>query len=1054
MMLLVTVLLAPSSWAQSVTDGAIGGSVTDPSKAVVPGAKVTAHNHATNATATAQTDGNGRYILIHLQPGVYDVEAASQGLTPAKQGDVVVEVGRTTPIDLTLTVTGTAQAVTVSGTAPVVETQQQDFSTNMNQVSIEDLPTNGRRWFNYALMTPGAAPDTSGFGDISFRGISGLLNNNTVDGGDNNQAFFAEEKGRTRIAYSISEDAIQEFQVNTASYSAEYGRAAGGVVNAVTKSGSNEFHGDLFYYNRDQSLGAYVPFATEPSLVNGSYIQVPVKPLDIRQQFGGAFGGYLIKNKLFFYVDNDDQIRHFPGVASPSNPTAIFGPLIGSETSTLNSRLGPGTLANLSTAQIAQDASGVLAFIAGLSGIAPRTGDQQLWFPKLDWNVNSKNTVTFSYNRLRWKSPGGVQTNAVTARGIDAFGDDFVKDDTGVARLVSIISPIFTNELRFQYDRDFEFENGDPPVPGEPINSNGYATETDITGGSAFDFGFPYYGTRYAYPEERRTQVADTATWSHGKHLLKFGTDINHVGDRINYLNTGDGEYIYNNRVDFISDWVSSQYPSVHTATNGMVCGTVAKPLQCYNEYEQGFGPGGFNFATMEYAGFVQDQWRMMPRFTLNMGIRYEFEHLPSAQIPNSLLPATGVLNSDKRDFGPRVGFAWDVLGNGRTSVRGGYGVYYGRIINGTIFNAIANTGGSNSQVVATIFPSSNGNVGPVYNTILTSLLGSVAKPNVVYLPADIRNPMIQEWDFVMEHEIAPNTMVSLSWIGSLGHFLPEAVDTNLPAPTTATYNISGGSLAGDSVTVPFFAGTRPNANFNQTSMVMSRVSSIYNAAVVQFNRRMTKGLQFQINYTLSSSVDNQASISATPTGNAPLDPYNLSLDRSPSNFDQRHKVGGGIVWQPQFFDQSPKVARAVLSGWTLAPVFSCATGLPFTPTVSGNPPSGLGAATSGVIGANGSSRVPFLERNSFRMPGIDNLDLRLSRAFRVAERVKMEIVAESYNVLNHVNYTGIVAEMFTTGGTAAAPTLTYFPSFGTLNAASNTVLSARQVQLGARITF
>ncbi|HEV2763574.1 MAG TPA: carboxypeptidase-like regulatory domain-containing protein, partial [Pyrinomonadaceae bacterium] len=222
--------------AQSTTDGAIGGTIKDPQGAVVTGATVTVRNEETNRESTATSDDEGRFRAVQLPPGRYSVTVNATGFSAFTQPSVVVEVGRVTSIDIGLGVGGTAETVQVSGEAPVIETTRQDFATNINQTSINELPINGRRWSNFALLTPGAVPDGT-FGLISFRGISGLLNNNTIDGGDNNQAFFAEERGRTRISYSVSQAAIREFQVNTSSYSAEYGRSAGGVVNAVTKSG-------------------------------------------------------------------------------------------------------------------------------------------------------------------------------------------------------------------------------------------------------------------------------------------------------------------------------------------------------------------------------------------------------------------------------------------------------------------------------------------------------------------------------------------------------------------------------------------------------------------------------------------------------------------------------------------------------------------------------------------------------------------------------------------------------------------------------------------------
>src|SRR5947207_959525 len=255
---------AATAAAQSTTNGAIGGTVKDPQGRVVQNATVTVKNEETNHVDMdmGPVDSVGGFRVAQLQPGNYTVTVTATGFATFTQQKIVVEVGRVTQVDVALTVGGAAETVQVTGEAPVINTQQQDFSTNINQTSINNLPINGRRWSNYALLTPGAVPDGT-FGLISFRGISGLLNNNTIDGGDNNQAFFAEERGRTRISYSISQSAIREFQVNTSSYSAEYGRSAGGVVNAVTKSGTNEFHGDAFYFQRNNRWGARNPLATQ-----------------------------------------------------------------------------------------------------------------------------------------------------------------------------------------------------------------------------------------------------------------------------------------------------------------------------------------------------------------------------------------------------------------------------------------------------------------------------------------------------------------------------------------------------------------------------------------------------------------------------------------------------------------------------------------------------------------------------------------------------------------------------------------------------------------------
>src|SRR5580704_12923212 len=633
--LFVCLATTPRANGQSTTDGAIGGTVTDPSGGVVPNASVSTENLGTGSKSVGTTDESGRYQIIHLQPGFYSLEISASGFAAFKAVKITVEVGRTTTIDAKLNVKTASETIVTTAEAPVIVADSSDFSTNINQTTIENLPIDGRRWSFFALSTPGAVPD-GGFGLVSFRGISGLLNNNTVDGADNNQAFFSEERGRTRISYSSSEASIQEFQINTSNYSAEYGRAAGGVVNAVTKSGTNQVHGQAFWYDRNSDWGAINPFQTH--LVNG--MATPFLPEDKRHQFGGGVGGAIIKDKLFWFFSADQQLRPFPAVANSGTPGAIFAPLSASEIATLNGRgISPTSTAVTSA----------LTLLQNLTGTVGRRGDQLILLPKIDWNINSKNHVSFTYNRLRWNSPEGIQTAAVVNRGVESFGNDYVKDDWGVAKLISTITSSMTNELRYQYGRDFEFENGQNPVSGEPVSQLKFSPQITVGGVGTFVFGMPNFLNRPQYPEEKRNQVADTLAWSHNTHLFKFGFDVNHVHDSEINLFEGFGAYSYNTRADYISDFAAARNGSAP------VCGTASVPLNCYARFAQGFGTPGFQFATNDLAFFAQDDWRIRPRLTWNLGLRFETELLPSPQLPNSALPNTTAFPSDRSDFGPRL---------------------------------------------------------------------------------------------------------------------------------------------------------------------------------------------------------------------------------------------------------------------------------------------------------------------------------------------------------------------------------------------------------------
>jgi len=314
-------------------------------------------------------------------------------------------------------------------------------------------------------------------------------------------------------------------------------------------------------------------------------------------------------------------------------------------------------------------AAGLADYTNGLSGLTnetgpvPRKGQATIFFPKIDWQISSKNHATVEVNRTRWYSPAGIQTQASNTFGVASFGNDYVRDTWGVAKLYTSFTATLTNEARFQYGRDFEFEFAQPPTSYEQANfvtspnfpgyTNPLGLPPDVFITNGFDMGVPTFLQRPAFPDERRTQYADTVSWSHGKHAIKFGADIAPTNDLSENLRLQYGSFSYSSVANYLSDLISPNH-----------CGPTQSSF-CYSSYQQAFGPLGFAFHTNDLAFFAEDSWRMLPRFTLNIGLRYEYEMLPGVILPNPAVPQTQQMPSDKNNLGPRIGFfAWDVTGS------------------------------------------------------------------------------------------------------------------------------------------------------------------------------------------------------------------------------------------------------------------------------------------------------------------------------------------------------------------------------------------------------
>jgi hypothetical protein len=1108
--LALCVVFGVHAFAQTSTQGSIAGTVMDQAGAVVGNVAVTIHNMGTNAEINLTADSGGFFKAPLLEPGSYSVSFTAPGFAPYRANSVLVVVGQVTTIAPRLTVGASSASVEVAEQVSVLNMESPDFSATLDTKTLSDLPINNRRWSSLAMTTPGVVSDASGFGLIAVRGISPILNNVMIDGADDNQAYYSEERGRTREAYSTTAAAVREFAVNTGVYSAEYGRAAGGVITSVTKSGSNQLHGQAYFWDRQSNWAAYNNYA-KLSVLNtttNKYDPTTIKPKDLRKIYGFTAGGALIKDKLFWIYTYDQHSRIFPVVGVPVSPATFYtlplsaaalataggtcdltvnmGKLTGDTSASTQAGVDSNACAlaarqGISYAQAVTKWGTAISDLNGDIGQVSRTGYQEINTPKLDYQINPKEHLSALYHRLRWDSPGGVQTAPTDNYARDTQGTDFVKLDYGVVKLTSLVTKSIGNELLFQYGRELNNEGQQALTTYSQNNLlvGGNIAEVALaTGTSGFYLGSPYYSYRKALPDEKKWQIGDILYWNKGKHSLKFGIDAVHNSDLLNNTYESNGYISYTYIGNYINDLLNKQN-GIATGSKGCdstAAGVYATPgitgtYPCYSSITQGFGNPVFQISTMDTGVFAQDNWKFSPRLTLELGLRWDYEAMPAPVDSLTTVNGTsglyfyaypGLTNNptDKKNFGPRIGFSYDITGKGNTVVRGGYGIYYGRITNGNLLNLRLNTGSANGQFTTTWNANTAG--APQFPTIVST--GAAAKPNSYFLAPNMRNPQVQEYDLMVQHSLGKGTFLQASYLGALGRELPNYLNLNLNSTTVTNKTFSvvdpsgkGPLTAGTSYTVPTYIGYGNTAlfgtnaaNFQAITEEIGNINSSYNAMVIEILNRTLHSIQFDASYTWSHALDFAQNANTTGATNNWYDPFaNPRANYGNSSYNVPNRFVAYALYNfPNL--HSTNWVKYLANDWSINDSFQMQNGLPYTVAISGK---ASGAITNYWNGAGGSSMIPGIGPNTKRYPRRMVDDIRVQKQISFDKGRNLQLMANVFNVANHQNVDKINGTAYVLSGT----TLTYqSATYGTATSSNNSgfLYTPRQIEISARFNF
>jgi hypothetical protein len=1046
----------------SVSTAEIRGQVIDATGAAIAGATITLTDVGKGTTRTVTTDENGNYVILSLLPSTYNLKVEATGFAPKTLTDVKLEVGQAANVPINLSAGGVQAEVNIAAGNEVIEVDRTQQSSVINERQINNLPINRRNYLDFALLTPGVSDadninDSSDFrvaqtpqSGLSFGGNNGRGNSVMVDG-----ASADTNSGAARPV--IGQEGVQEFQVNRNSYSAEYGGASGGIVNIVSKTGANDFHGSLFGYFRNQKFDAHNAFDFNP---NGQ------SKFD-RQQYGGSLGGRLARDKTFFFASAERLDQGQTSFVNLLNDPNIFNVTPGQNA--LFTFLGASPFSAVATglrgALTTSNFPGTVALFRNASGQFPFDTDDTVVSGRIDHTFSAVDSGYIRLNVGKGNSENqaaGALTAVSRGREINYFTGGVLLSET------HFFNPTTINEVKAQYSY----------LKNDVISNDLLGPEINIE-------GFGNFGRDIFLPSiaiERRYEFSDTLSLVRGTHTFKVGGQYQAVN------NSSNSQTFFGGRFNFGTALPLSNIIALNPAlgptvlgqintflrTNGGALGADANgngladsldapinALQSYNlnlpiVYQQGFGESGFKAWSHRTSFYGQDTWKVMPNFTLTYGARYYIE--------TNVDPVP----TDKNNIQPRFGFSWDPFSDGKTVIRGGYGIYTGSIDNQIVnvvnelsgsgdpsnINIVLATATSNALGLPTSFAIyqrllQQGVIGS--RTIQASDLGQFGvtpgpgKPLEVRfrLGANYENPYTQQASLAVQRDLGAGYGVEVSYLFNRGAHIPRNRDVNQFKATGPISPLSGlptfirfptAAQAAAGLTSDF-----RNPLIFQDNVYESTANSFYHAGTIQLTKRFSKYYGLNANYTFSKTIDEVTDFNSDFSAQNPLD---VRADRALSAFDQRHRVVVAGVFNSPFSGDS--LADTIFGNWVFSPIFIGGSGRPFNLLLG---------ADANNDGRSQSDRPARAGRNTGRGRAYYNMDVRLARRFNVAEGKYFEFTAEAFNLFNHTNFTGInnvvgltpLSTVDARGIEGLAPTQPL---------AFTSAAPARQLQFGARFNF